>query len=85
METLNDLEHVKAAALACQIPLQRFLGSMTKFETELGVWSVNKRSFNLLGKRLQWVLAFEKDVAKIRLILAAHAAIMTLHMNVQIL
>lgn len=85
VERLHNLEPMRAAASACQIPLQTYLSKVAKFDEELGARTAKKRSFKVLEKRLQWVLAFEKEVAKIRAILGAHTAVVTLHVNVQIL
>ncbi|TVY89992.1 hypothetical protein LAWI1_G005003, partial [Lachnellula willkommii] len=63
---LLQLNAIRAIALSCQLPLQEFLGKISKFEHRLGVTNARDQRFRGLHRRMQWRLAYKDDVKKLR-------------------
>ena len=69
---LVHLEAIRAAALACQRPLESFMEKIEKFEKPLGTGKEKHSSIKSAARRIQFNVAFEEDVKELRSKLASH-------------
>lgn len=56
---------IRAMALACRIPLQQFLDSISKFESALGPFST-VNSLRSGGRKAQWAIHMDSEVKKLQ-------------------
>lgn len=85
--TGSDASHIDAirgVALACQIPLQDFLQKIAKFEASMGPFSRERRvQFSVFGRKTQWTLFVNSEVAKLRAIIGAKVISINLLLGIQ--
>ena len=63
---------IHAAVLACQQQLEGFLETISKYETSLGAWGAQERRIRGFGRKMEWALARDEDVKKLRSSLEGH-------------
>ena len=69
---LAHLEAIRAAASACQRPLESFMERIGKFDKRLGTGKEKHNSIKGAGRRIQFNVTFEEDVKELRSTLASH-------------
>ena len=82
----NDLKHleaIRAGSEACRRPLETFLERVSKFDKALGSWDAKEKRFRGVGKRIQYSVAFEKEVKELRTTLAGHLSTITMLLAAQ--
>jgi hypothetical protein len=77
---LVRLESIWAAAQSCQIPLDKFLKKIEKFEARLGTWNTgtHTRGVATFSRRMQWRLMFKDDVKELQAALGGQVATISL-------
>jgi hypothetical protein len=80
---LTHLESIRAAALSCQIPLERFLQKIEKFDPCLGIWNSHLRSVGRFTRRMQWQLMYKDDVRDLQVALGGQIAAISMLLMVQ--
>lgn len=87
---LTHLESIRAAALSCQIPLERFLQKIEKFDPYLGIWHSHSRSVGMFtrgmgrfARRIQWQLIYKDDVRDLQVALGGQIATISMLLMVQ--
>ena len=82
---LKHLESIRAAATACQRTLEAFLDRISKFDKTLGSWDAKEKRFRGIGRRIQFSVAFEKEVKELRTTLAGHVSTIMVLLATQIM
>ena len=82
---LTHLDAIRAAATACRRPLETFLAALEKFEKSLGVWDKKEQRYKKFLRRLQYNVAFEKDVKELRTTLSGHVSTINMSLMTQTL
>jgi hypothetical protein len=80
---LIHLEAIRAAALSCHIPLERFLEKIEKFNPCLGIWSPQSGSIGRLTRRMQWRLIYKDDAKDLQGALAGQIATISMLLMIQ--
>src|SRR5579862_8727063 len=60
---MNHVNHIRAIALSCQLPLQLFLKKLEKFEPYLGAFA-HPRSLCGAGRKGQWAIFMTEEVSR---------------------
>ena len=68
----DQFELIRACCEACREPLQKFLDKVSKFEPSLGVWATDRKAIKGVGRKIQWKVAYQDDVAELRAILMGY-------------
>ena len=79
------LDATRAAATACKRPLEDFLERVSKFDKSLGTWDAKEKRFKGIGRRIQFSLALDKEVADLRAALAGHVSTINMLLLIQTL
>ena len=79
------LDATRAAATACKRPLEDFLEKVSKFDKSLGTWDAKEKRFKGIGRRVQFSLALDKEVAELRAALAGHVSTINMLLLIQTL
>ncbi|KAL2037621.1 hypothetical protein N7G274_009566 [Stereocaulon virgatum] len=82
---LNHLDTIRAAATACKRPLEDFLEMVSKFDKSLGTWDAKEKRSRAIGRRLQFNMAFEKEVKNPRITLTSHVSTINMLLMTQTL
>ena len=80
---LLQLNSIRATALSCERPLQRFLDKISKFDARLGITNVKTNRYKGFPRRIQWQLMYKKDAKEIRAILGSHVSTINLLLMTQ--
>ncbi|KAH8742784.1 hypothetical protein BGZ57DRAFT_382080 [Hyaloscypha finlandica] len=62
---INQVNHIRATALGCQLPLQLFLQKIQKFETSLGA-SPSSKSLSGAVRKGQWAVFMTEEISRLR-------------------
>ncbi len=69
---LVHLEAIRAAVSACQIPLNKFLEKISKYDSSLGCWDAKNKRFGSIKRRIEYIVLLEGEVKELRASLAGH-------------
>ena len=82
---LKHLDAIRAVATACKRPLEDFVERVSKFDKSLGTWDAKEKRFRGIGRRVQFNVAFEKEVKDLRVTLTSHVSTINMLLMTQTL